>query len=298
MERKEIEIRLDAKTIFRMLLPVMSIYLIQYFCSTVVTEILMVYDLRHYSSGSFYNFLEDFMKRSTSVEVTTIINIAYSIVASLIFAWWYITKETEPGKVKHPFKGLTSNFPLMITGLILVVLGLHYVAFYLMNAMAVMFPEMAAEYNQMLDGAGIKAEDISPAVAAYAVILGPVCEELAFRGLTYKATLKAMPFVWANLVQALLFAAIHGSLIQSSYAFVMAMVLGYIMYKYDNIILCIVVHMLFNLLGSVLSTFFMAGMGSPMVFFIWFLGSMVVTYVGITMLYKAAPVKEAKTPEE
>ena len=51
----------------------------------------------------------------------------------------------------------------------------------------------------------------------YSVLIGPVCEELIFRGLTLKYAKRAMPFWVANFLQALLFGVFHMNMIQDVY---------------------------------------------------------------------------------
>ena len=85
----------------------------------------------------------------------------------------------------------------------------------------------------------------------YAGILAPVTEEILFRGLIQRSML---PFgkKFAILVSSLTFGLFHGNLLQTPYAFVVGLVLGYVAAEY-NILWAMVLHMINNLvLGDLL----------------------------------------------
>lgn len=85
----------------------------------------------------------------------------------------------------------------------------------------------------------------------YAGILAPITEEILFRGLIQRTML---PFGkrFAIFVSALTFGLFHGNLIQTPYAFVVGLVLGYVAAEY-NIVWAMVLHMINNLvLGDML----------------------------------------------
>ena len=88
----------------------------------------------------------------------------------------------------------------------------------------------------------------------YSVLLAPVCEELIFRGTTMHLARRALPFWLANTMQALLFGLFHMNWIQGIYAFALGLVLGYVCEKGGSIYYSILLHILFNLWGTVIST--------------------------------------------
>lgn len=91
----------------------------------------------------------------------------------------------------------------------------------------------------------------------YSVLIGPVCEELIFRGLTLKYAKRAMPFWVANFLQALLFGVFHMNMIQGVYAFVVGIVLGFICEKSRSIYPSMLFHILFNIWGTFSPDWFM-----------------------------------------
>lgn len=79
----------------------------------------------------------------------------------------------------------------------------------------------------------------------YSGILAPIAEEILFRGLIQK---RLMPYgkKFAILCSAFTFGIFHGSLLQSPYAFLVGLVLGYVAAEY-SIAWAMVLHMVNNL---------------------------------------------------
>lgn len=101
---------------------------------------------------------------------------------------------------------------------------------------------------------GMESLQIDPdnfSMFLYAGILAPITEEILFRGLIQRTML---PFgkKFAILVSSFTFGLFHGNLLQTPYAFVVGLVLGYVAAEY-NILWAMVLHMINNLLlGDVL----------------------------------------------
>lgn len=86
----------------------------------------------------------------------------------------------------------------------------------------------------------------------YASILAPLSEELLFRGYILR---KLQPFGkrFAVLCSAILFGLFHGNLLQTPYAFLMGLILGYMAVEY-SLIWSILLHMFNNLVLADLLT--------------------------------------------
>lgn len=85
----------------------------------------------------------------------------------------------------------------------------------------------------------------------YASLGAPVVEEIIFRGLVLRG-LEKYGKRFAILVSAILFGLFHGNIVQSPYAFVVGLILGYVAMEY-NILWAMVLHMANNLvLGDTL----------------------------------------------
>lgn len=79
----------------------------------------------------------------------------------------------------------------------------------------------------------------------YACLLGPVAEEILFRGLVLRS-LRPYGKKFAILVSSLLFGLFHGNLMQAPFAFVVGLMMGYVALEY-NIWWAVVLHLINNL---------------------------------------------------
>ena len=112
----------------------------------------------------------------------------------------------------------------------------------LLNAMGL--SAMAA-----LEAASITATGVS--MFLYASILGPVAEELLFRGVLLRQ-LAPWGKQTAIVISAVLFGVFHGNIIQIPFAFLVGLVLGYVTMEY-SVIWAILLHIINNM---VLGDFF------------------------------------------
>ena len=91
-------------------------------------------------------------------------------------------------------------------------------------------------------------------ILIYVVVLGPLFEELLFRGLILR-TLDKYHRGFAILISSLLFGMLHMNLQQGIVTFAIGCVLAYVSLKYDTLLLPIGMHMINNLV-AVLVTYF------------------------------------------
>lgn len=97
-----------------------------------------------------------------------------------------------------------------------------------------------------MEAASISADGFS--MFLYITILGPVSEELLFRGLILR-TLQPYGKRFAIFASAVAFGLLHGNLIQIPFAFLVGLVLGYVTLEY-SIVWAIVLHIFNNLVLS------------------------------------------------
>lgn len=79
------------------------------------------------------------------------------------------------------------------------------------------------------------------------VILGPIAEEITFRGMTYRRIRYYLGSVPAMLLSSALFGLYHGNVIQFVYAFIVGLLLAWIYEKSASLRLCVAAHMAVNL---------------------------------------------------
>ncbi len=101
--------------------------------------------------------------------------------------------------------------------------------------------------SQIFYGNGLLLEIITLCV------IGPVAEELVYRGFVYQHLRRRGSHTAAALLSALLFGVLHFNLVQGAYAFVLGLLLAYIVERTGSLISAAAAHMAANL-ASVLWT--------------------------------------------
>ncbi len=183
-------------------------------------------------------------------EFNACIMLVYSLTVICIYGLWYYR---NLGGCFLP-KLKTTFHPLQFVGLLVLVPGMQFSTSYLISILSLIFPAWLEQYEQLLDTAGL-SQQLSPLLLLYAVIIGPVAEELIFRGLTLRSIQRVFPFWLANIFQAILFGIYHMNWLQGCYAAVFGLVLGYVCEKGGSIYLSIFFHILYNLWGTIVTDF-------------------------------------------
>lgn len=92
----------------------------------------------------------------------------------------------------------------------------------------------------------------------FAVLLGPVFEELMFRRLLLNR-MRVHGEKTALVLSALLFGLFHGNLSQFFYAFLLGLLLGYVFLRSGKVILTILLHVVVNFFGSIVPMLALSG---------------------------------------
>lgn len=130
-------------------------------------------------------------------------------------------------------------------------------------------------------------------------ILGPIFEEIIFRKFLVDRSIKYGARV-SIILSAVIFAFFHGNLNQFFYAFLIGGFLSYVYIKTGKIVYCIILHIIINLMGSVISLFVLqsaqtliSGNYAPLdltivlAYGIIIITSLIVGIIGLTRLRKA-----------
>ena len=89
-------------------------------------------------------------------------------------------------------------------------------------------------------------------LAAATVLAAPIVEEVVFRGLVYTRLCRGMKRWIAAILSAVIFGLVHGTLLHLVYTVPMGLLLCFFYDKYRSLWAPIVLHMSFNLAGTVL----------------------------------------------
>lgn len=276
------------KDVCMVFVPFIITFIVQNLLSIFFMQISLVNELVTYESGTYTDFVSGWIDSITDVWFIECVLVGYAAICTVLFFVMYKKLRSQEKQFKVFRPGIASNVPLMILGLIVVAIASQYVSGFMIDAFGSVFPEWIEEYSSLLEESGF-GDNMPVLLLFYAIILGPICEELAFRGLTLKYARKFMSPAVAVVSQAILFAGFHMNKLQATFTFVIGLILGYVMIKYDNLIVTILLHIMYNLLGSVVTALLPSGGDTVLSYFCWLLGSLIVLYGGILILKKAAP---------
>ncbi len=150
------------------------------------------------------------------------------------------------------------------------------------NVIAPYFPS----YNEVSDTLG---QSVTTALGLLVtVVFAPIFEEILFRGLIFKELSGSMNVKIAIVLQAVIFGAAHMNMLQFIYAFTLGLFLGLIYYWSRSLIAPIIVHCLYNFLGSVIFPNYLPI--SKMLAIIYLISGLIFSLLSIHKLYKLRDV--------
>lgn len=131
-----------------------------------------------------------------------------------------------------------------------ITLGVQLVASLLSSVLELLLNQFGLSMMSVLESTSGQSNSFSMFI--YASICAPVTEEILFRGFVQR-TLQPYGKKFAVFGSAVLFGLFHGNLIQTPYAFMVGLVLGYVAAEY-NVIWAMVLHMVNNMVLADLLT--------------------------------------------
>ncbi len=227
--------------------------------------------------GSLQGAIEGFIKAFINGRFGDVVSIVYSIVAIGVFGVWFfiIFRKDHGPLVRHRHLSIQ-----VILGLFLLMISLQFLCDIVVNITEAVMPGALNQYEELMEMAGF--DEPSTAGYIYGILIGPIAEELIFRGVTLHYFKRSMPFVLANIFQAVLFGIYHMNVIQGVYAFVIGLFLGGIFETGQSLIFSIMAHIIFNLFGfTEILTF---GSDTRLYYYMW-MPVMVLFMVLGSMLY-------------
>ncbi|MBE5910473.1 CPBP family intramembrane glutamic endopeptidase [Pseudobutyrivibrio sp.] len=265
-------------------LPIILVLCIDAVVETIATEGIAVYALATFKGTTVAEFYTSLVSIIMSPLYLGFVYIPYAVISIIVFGILY--KKLFKSDTKIGFLKASGNKPVTLVGAVLFALGMQYVTMYLIVAIASAFPALFESYQGLMESAGFN-DYTSIVITVYALCLGPIAEELVFRGLTFNSAKQYMPIPAAIALQAFLFGVFHKNMLQGIYACIFGLGLGYVMYLFDDIFLCILVHILFNIFGTYGSGVLPFGGNTIIGFFGWVLGSLILAYIALIILRKS-----------
>ena len=279
-------------------------FLVQQGMAIFYMEIYLGYKLAQFPGGDYMEYIASISTEIMNPGNLGLMSLLYALTCIVWFSIWYyrlkynVNSEAGHGaavvrnravEVVDKQRGLFEGYSwIIIPGIILLVCGGQVVCEYLTEFVGSLVPAWYEFYEQLMKTMGLTDDSLNLSIILYAMILGPICEELTFRGLCFSYARRSMSFLAANIISALAFAIMHLNPLQSLYAFLFGLVLGAVYERSRNIIVSILIHIAFNTSALVVSGVFTLG-DTPFKYFVILLCSLLMTYVGYELVIKAIP---------
>lgn len=220
--------------------------------STLLVNVWYVMTFLLLQQSGRYSSIEAIETRLNEMvtENALLLTLAVSLIAipiMIFFRCLDIKKDKKKGthiRYKRPFWG---KYILIIPFAIFSMMAGNYFASLLTLFMS---ENMISSYDstqQAIYGSSIALQVVA------AGIVGPVVEELIFRGLIYNRIKKMAGVVLAAILSALIFGAYHGNWVQAPYAMVIGLVCVYVYEKYKSIIAPMMLHITANMFSIFIS---------------------------------------------
>ena len=229
--------RRDRKSVLNIVKAVypMLLYLLIIQVTAIIIALVYVVAI---GRGSLNNLAEVLSKYSLFINLCS----AAVMLPVLLIIKYFDSKDQKSKGVK----GYKRVNPLLYIFIVPFSIAFMFAANYLVSFMEKIFPFMAHSYDQVAET--IYSSNIFVQIV-YVIFLGPIVEELIFRGVLY-TRLKRMFGLWAAAITAsVLFGIFHGNISQGIYAFLFSMALIFVYEKYKKIEAPIIFHMVGNSMG-------------------------------------------------
>lgn len=235
--------------------------------SAVTAAIAIDVALRLVRSGLSDNITEDILKETVSAALGN----GWGYIATILICFAVLLIWKKPA---FCFKTIWKKEKPITAGaffsLAAIFIGVQAVAQVLVSVMEQFVNTFGLSIMKSMEAATTIEDTVS--MFLYAAILAPIWEEVVFRGVVMRS-LERYGRKFAIFASAFLFGVFHGNIVQTPYAFMVGLVLGYVAMEY-SMLWSIVLHMLNNLvladMMSRLADYLPAGVGNLISgFIIW-----------------------------
>ncbi len=230
---------------FRGIMPFFAALAIQYFIVILLGFVYSIAVAIQIGFNEGFADLTNSTKVSQSImdamsqEIIYLISVIGVIVCGIVFFFWYRIE------IRGEVRGKLRELLTIKNVILLLILGMGC-QFFLSGGMSLIQPLFSQLFEAYAENMGELVSGSNVAVLLLLILVAPVAEELVFRGVILHKTSKVIPFLGANILQALLFGIYHMNIIQGIYAAFMGLLLGAVYHKYKTIFAPILLHMIIN----------------------------------------------------
>lgn len=192
--------------------------------------------------------------------LTPIVVLTQAVRIVAMWPWWrHVARSTLVPRAESlpPLKLRLGS----VAGLALLGVGLQFVLGVALTLILPLFPDVMDEYTELMDSAGAGSSDFSLLSVLSVTVLAAVGEEIVCRGVMLEYALRAVRgyrgpashapindrmFWIANALQAAAFGLLHLNIVQSTYAFLLGLAMGWVYWKTRDLRYPMVLHLSIN----------------------------------------------------
>lgn len=233
--------------VVKIFLPLLLAVLLQYAVTMIDIIFIFIGNVfskeeidRSKSIGDIMSF--DYKQPMNLAAITAAKFILYGIIFGIWYYKAYIKDTSKESSLYERIKATIS--PISAIFLAIAGISAQFLVDGVLNICRNIFVDAFTEYDRLLDSVNGAGSSWLMLISVF--ILAPIAEEILFRGLILEHSKNLLTLPLAIIFQAFMFGVYHGNMIQGIYAFILGAVLGYLAYKFDSIIPCILFHMAIN----------------------------------------------------
>lgn len=204
----------------------------------------------HGNVDIFYKEFIAFLADANNTRIITLITTLFYIVLGTIWYYnGYYKKKPNAEKLKNLIDLVKNKYTVIF--IIAGIISTHSLATFI-QVMVCQMSSNSNEYYKTLMNMALGGNEVIAIIST--ALLAPIAEELLFRGIVLERAKRSFGAVGCIALTAVIFALYHMNLIQGVYVLPLGIFTGYVAYKYNSIILPIIVHMLNNILGIIIAS--------------------------------------------
>ena len=256
-------------------------------------QLMFFYKGYKYTEGTAEEFFGGYMASLSSDKFTLLVSILSTVILTVVFLFWYRSEIIHAANVSLRQKmKISGNLNWMIIpGVLCVAVGAGAFATFISYFISSVKPDLVAGSVDIVSVIHNNEPGLLNILfIIYFVVLSPICQELVFRGLTLGFAERRMSFMMANFAQALLSGFFTMDLVQMIYYFLFGLILGYVYFRTENILIPILCNMLFCVTRLLFYDVTVIG-DSIVLFFVSFFMAMALAYLGVVLVKKSKIVK-------
>lgn len=229
-------------------LVVVAVLMTQVAVSIAGSMVLMVQCMLEVG-GDAVAFEEIYMEKALSADFTTNVLCFATAGEVIVVLLWYklafVKKYTAEKRAELRNNVLKGK---VFGSLAIAAVGCYSLDLLVASVVGMISPSTMDSFNELMANATSGDALVSFLTI---VVLAPIAEEIAFRGIIFRMLSKRTTPVVTIIISAILFGIFHLNLMQAIYVIPLGLLLGYVAYKYQSVIPCIFIHMVNNFMPTV-----------------------------------------------